>query len=477
MVYIPNTAILQDRTLDLVREHDNIMLNLKREAEAKKEEREKQFVELMSIDTVNTLNTTAHTRQLQMIEEFNKTGANIYKNYPNGNVSVADKMKLMTMKRDLQQQQQAMAQTLKTVDEARRILTMDTQGRFDRDDSQDKITEFIGKYDGTQAASLEDLLEAGYVNFGSQFSRLQNQTFPINYKETRTIKDPKTGEDVSYTIEQRRNISTLDDMVDATIRLIDNDKTGLLRSLDRNMQKDDFAEAVMRQKEAYIQYGDDVAEKIAATEVLMSRPLESIWGKTAQREVESREQKARTTAQAKFIPSISAYTPAVGARVDRTVNFTGGKLPMVRISAQLLGEEGRYKAETFDFEIEAVDVDRAWGKIKGNYTLQEGAVPKEVINSTKDLSKEMAIAAYKKAPAMATGFGNITGVVHQTDGTWLPIVEVREQSREIKFNEEWAEQIDKQAGMSWRERYKELKGGEKKTTSGKDPKAFTGIFN
>lgn len=165
------TAVLQDRTLDLAREHNRMMLQLRERAYALEEQREKEFAHIMSTDFVQGLNEKASASQQEMIRSFNEKGTAIWKKAIMGRIPVQDRIELQKAATELQTFQGNLRSTLQTLDQARSIVAKDGGNRFDTDASLKKIREWESGWDGKKTVALPDLLEASYLNIGDAYSR------------------------------------------------------------------------------------------------------------------------------------------------------------------------------------------------------------------------------------------------------------------------------------------------------------------
>lgn len=357
MAYIPDTTVLQDRTLDLVREHDNVMLQLKQHAEAKKEERDKMFTDMMSIDAVNTINDRAMAKQMEMINNFNQEGVRIYKQYPNGNISVADKVKLMTMKRDLQQQQMKMAKTLENMDMAKKMLAQDYNGsRFDKDDSFKKIAEFTDSYTGTEEASISDFLEAAYVNFPDRWRQRQDEMFP-DFSEETTKTNLPDGITRATSFYRRGGFSD-NELPEKTLEVTKSDRE-LMRGLGKELNDPIFRQSAEKMSQAWIKEGmsPDDALILAGTELMMKNDVVGLFTRdkivTAPTPVSyTGELKVKTV---EGIPT--NQTDVVSGKKIATYSFPAGHEPRVEVNSSLIKNKQMRESDLLNAKLMYVTKD------------------------------------------------------------------------------------------------------------------------
>ena len=162
-----HTGVLQDKTLDIARVHDQVMTDLLTHGLQKQEQREQEFVQMMSTDFINGLNNKAQEVQLKALREFNELGTSIYKQRGKfGQIKLDDQIKIKKEKDRLQALQDNMRTTLQTFDKARMTIAQDMGRKYDMEDSKKSIYQAFDEWDGESIITIDKLLVPAYGNIG-----------------------------------------------------------------------------------------------------------------------------------------------------------------------------------------------------------------------------------------------------------------------------------------------------------------------
>ena len=198
-----HTGVLQDKTLDIARVHYQVMTDLLTHGLQKQEQREQEFVQMMSTDFINGLNTKAQEVQLEALRKFNDLGTSIYKERGKfGQIKLDDQIKIKKEKDRLQALQDNMRTTLQTFDQARATLAKDAGRNFDITETTSVINQAAEEWDGESIIGLDRLLVPAFANLPDLiYGHVKNtpKTFDNRQTVTRLTKDPKTGEDIQVT--------------------------------------------------------------------------------------------------------------------------------------------------------------------------------------------------------------------------------------------------------------------------------------
>lgn len=427
-----HTGVLQDKTLDIARVHDQVMTDLLTHGLQKQEQREQEFVQMMSTDFINGLNNKAQEVQLKALREFNDLGTSIYKQRGKfGQIKLDDQIKIKKEKDRLQALQDNMRTTLQTFDQARATLAKDGGRNFDITETTSVINNAAKEWDGESTIGLDRLLVPAYVNLGDAWkAKVGMLDFQV---EGTNIEKIEGDERVTYKKRYASGIKGEGDVVNylRATAMDSNMRRSALKFITTDALEPDtrkrFEEVVkhyedMGLKRANISdYGNTTAAQLGEAEVLAATSVQQgrfVEKDLMRQEIIKREKIERgVTSPGKT----GQYTIVENKMHDRDgIEFTSAT-PRIQVESDKIGD-AIFKGQNVEVNVRHVSWD---GIVTGTYRPavvgKETELPledKKYLNTSEVTTAEGAMKAYNK-----NQWAGKVIQVEKRGNEWIPIVQ------------------------------------------------------
>ena len=439
-----HTGVLQDRTLDMVRAHDEMMLTLKQHGHQKREEREQAFLDLVSTDFVGGFNEKISELQLSKIKGFSEEATGIYKQSANGRISMDDQVRLRARKAELEAFQGNLRQAAEVVDRARQTLVRDGGRNFDVDESTAKMNTFLEGWKGDTPIDMNDLLEAAYTNIPQWVDGLV-KSLPKTTQETREDRYMQGDRQVTERSvkAQRMGVPDMQAAVSTVQSNLMADRNAL-RSAEKGLEDLVIASnetgdtraletIATRARQLEEEYGADprMAPLLASVEMSRGATFDDLFalGSTVDRRAEDTRSSVGGRLRNRHVPTKMRYKgeviEGINPNITRRVPISEGDLEL---------EDGSKVTGVQHVMISHVGYDgTVIGKYTGRSMLRATQIPGERVSyGGKDievrqgqyLTEEMGVDTQEMAKAIYNQIG-LAGDVEQVvydKGRWIPYV-------------------------------------------------------
>ena len=478
-----HTGVLQDKTLDIARVHDQVMTDLLTHGLEKQEQREQEFVQMMSTDFINGLNTKAQEVQLEALRKFNDLGTSIYKERGKfGQIKLDDQIKIKKEKDRLQALQDNMRTTLQTFDQARVTLAKDMGRNYDIEESKKNIYKAYEEWNGESIQTIDKMLVPAYGNIGESL-RSFIKGYGFGEEEITEITTTQGGQQYLDKVGVRYGggFKTDEDRIQAmrswageisnqrdALKLFNSED--ITEGAKQNMMK--VTEDIMRENPDFNQVE---ALTIAVGMIQDGRGIEGMW---TQKRVLDR-QKPRTSRTGaggtRVIPMTSTTLKSplsmgkykVGDDIE--VLSLGETVKIQVPASSILGGQvpkGMIPVSFSDISYDGYAIGKYTGQIKVKPTTLPGGAYLEKSGSVQ--TEDAAKAIYSKMPLFAEKVIDVVAGEGDDEGKWIPYLQddkAEAQTIVVKFDKDYKK--DRTYKMlstkveGFGERYEKERGGSK----------------